>query len=319
MVERAAVGWVGSGLNRPECVLCTRRGDIWTSDWRGGVARVAADGHVQVILGRASDGPPLQPNGIALLTGGSILVADLSEARAGVWRLHRSGEVQPFLLEVDGQPLPPTNFVRTDSRGRIWITVSTRITPRALDYRPDAKTGFVILVDEAGARVVADGLGYTNECALDADEKYLYLNETFGRRLTRFRIGADGSLHDREVVAAFGPGTFPDGLAFDAEGGIWIVSIVSNRVIRIATDGRQEVVLDDGDPAHVEWVEEAFQAGTLGRVHLDVMPPGRLPSISSIAFGGKDLRTVHLGCLLGDRIATFRSPIPGLPPIHWKS
>lgn len=319
MLERTAVGWLGAGLHRPECVLCTGEGDVWTSDWRGGVAHLAPDGGVEVILGRETEGSPLQPNGIALLRDGSFLVADLSEARAGVWRLQRSGEVQPFLLEVNGEPLPPTNFVRIDSRGRTWITVSTRVAPRSRDYRPDANTGFVVLVDEAGARVVADGLGYTNECALDADEEYLYLNETFGRRLTRFRIGADGSLQDREVVAEFGRGTFPDGLAFDAEGGIWIVSIVSNRVIRVAPDGRQEVVLDDGDPAHVAWVEEAFQAGTLDRVHLDTMPAGRLPSISSIAFGGKDLRTIHLGCLLGDGIATFRSPIPGLPPIHWNS
>ena len=276
------------------------------------------DGRVELVLGREGpDASPLQPNGIALLPDGSFLLADLSEARAGVWRLSRSREVEPFLLEVGGECLPPTNFVRLDSRGRVWITVSTRVSPRSRDYRPDARSGFVILVDGAGARIVADGLGYTNECALDADEEHLYVNETFARRLTRFRIAPDGSLHDGETVAEFGAGTFPDGMAIDVEGGIWITSIVSNRVIRVDPEGRQEVVLDDGDGAHVAWVEEAFQKGTLGRVHLDTMPAGRLPSISSIAFGGPDLRTIHLGSLLGDGVATFRSPIPGLPPIHW--
>ncbi|HUE96792.1 MAG TPA: SMP-30/gluconolactonase/LRE family protein, partial [Longimicrobiaceae bacterium] len=228
-------------------MLCTAAGDVMASDWRGGVAVLRADGGSELILGREAEGAaPLKPNGIALLADGSFLMADLSEARAGVWRLSRSGAVEPFLLEVAGEPLPPTNFVRLDSKARVWITVSTRLTPRARDYRPDASTGYVVLVDGAGARIVADGLGYANECALDADETHLYLNETFGRRLIRFRIGAAGSLHDREVVAEFGAGTFPDGLAFDAEGGIWIVSIVSNRVIRIALDGRQEVILDDG-------------------------------------------------------------------------
>jgi sugar lactone lactonase YvrE len=319
-MEQAALRWLGRDLHRPECVLCTHAGHVWTSDWRGGVTRLAPDGSSAAILGRGSaEDPPLRPNGLALLPDGSFLVADLGEGRGGVWRLQRSGEVQPFLLEIDGQRLPPTNFVRADSRGRIWITVSTRVVPRSRDYRPDASTGFVVLVDENGPRIVADGLGYTNECAFDARERYLYLNETFARRLTRFRVGGDGSLANREVVAEFGPGTFPDGLAVDAEGGIWVVSIVSNRVLRIGPDGRQEVVLDDGDPEHVEWVERAFQSGTLDRVHLDTMPPGRLPSISSIAFGGVDLRTVHLGSLLGDSIATFRSRIPGLPPIHWNS
>jgi hypothetical protein len=41
-------------------------------------------------------------------------------------------------------------------------------------------------------------------------------------------------------------------------------------------------------------------------------------NISSIAFGGLDLRTIFLGCLLGDRISTFKSEKAGLPPSHWK-
>jgi hypothetical protein len=42
-----------------------------------------------------------------------------------------------------------------------------------------------------------------------------------------------------------------------------------------------------------------------------------LKNISSIAFGGPDLRTAYLGCLLGDALATFRSPVAGAPPAHW--
>jgi len=36
-------------------------------------------------------------------------------------------------------------------------------------------------------------------------------------------------------------------------------------------------------------------------------PP--LKNIASVSFGGADLKTVYLGNLAGDRIATFRSPI----------
>jgi sugar lactone lactonase YvrE len=313
------IGWVGSGLVRPECVLCTAAGDVWTSDWRGGVARIDADGSQSLIVGAVPPHePPLRPNGIALLEDGSFLFADLGDDRGGIWRLRRSGAVEPFLVELNGEPLPPANFVRVDSRDRVWVTVSTRSRPRNLDYRQDARSGFIVLVDDTGARIVADGLGYTNECALDAAEQFLYVNETFARRLTRFRIARNGSLCDRELVAEFGRGTYPDGLALDAEGGIWVVSIVSNRVIRVAPDGQQEIVLDEGNLPHIDWVEEAFRHGNLGRQHLDTLPECRLRNISSIAFGGPDLRTVYLGCLLGDRIATFRSEVAGLPPIHWR-
>ena len=46
-------------------------------------------------------------------------------------------------------------------------------------------------MDEAPARVVADGLGYTNECAIHPSGQWLYVNETFARRLSRFRLAAD--------------------------------------------------------------------------------------------------------------------------------
>ena len=81
--------------------------------------------------------------------------------------------------------------------------------------------------------------------------------------------------------------------------------------------GRQEIVLEDADPDHLDWVENAFLAGTLGREHLDKAAGRHLRNISSLAFGGKDLRTAYVGCLLGSKIARFRSPFPGLPPPHW--
>ena len=312
------LSFVGQGLSRPECVLCTAGGYVFASDWRGGVSCHDAEGRRSLIVEeRPPEHPPLQPNGIALLANGSFLLADLSEKRAGVWRLHPSGRAEPFLLEIDGAPIPPVNFVCLDRQGRVWITVSTRERPRARDYRPTASSGFVAVVDADGARIVADDLGYANECRLDPDEQWFYVNETFARRLTRFRITGDSRLTDRETVATFGYGTFPDGLAFDVDGGIWIASIVSNRLIRIDPDGTEQTILEDADPEHVAWVEEAFQDGTLGRPHLDTVRSQVLKSISSVAFGGPDLCTVYLGCLLGDRIATFRSPVAGLPPVHW--
>ena len=118
-------------------------------------------------------------------------------------------------------------------------------------------------------------------------------------------------------VTGFGKGTYPDGLSFDAEGGVWITSIVSNRVIRVAPDGSQQLVLEDADPAHLDWTEEAYLAGTMGRPHLDKAAGRVLKNISSLAFGGPGLRTAYLGCLLGDAIASFPSPVAGHPPAHW--
>jgi sugar lactone lactonase YvrE len=307
--------FVGSGLHRPECVLCGRDGTVYVSDWRGGVTLITPGAAQRSILARENP-HGVQPNGIALDRDGSFLLANLGDS-GGVWRLGRDGSLEPFCLEVAGEPLPPCNFVLVDPDGVAWITVSTRRRPRALGYRPDVADGFIVRVDHAGPRIVADGLGYTNECRLDADRRCLYVNETFARRLSRFRTEDGGRLGERETVTTFGAGAYPDGLAFDVEGGIWVTSIVSNRVIRVAPDGEQSTIIEDVGPAQLEEVEAAFQAGRLGRSRLDRCLGSRLRNISSLAFGGADLRTGYLGCLLGEEIATFRSPLAGLPLPHW--
>ena len=197
----------------------------------------------------------------------------------------------------------PSNFVFEDDRDRVWITVSTRRVPRAAGYRPDVADGFIVLADARGVRIVADGIGFTNEAMLSPGGHWLYVNETFARRLSRFRVAPDGSLGGKEIVTTFGHGTYPDGLAFDAEGHVWITSIVSNRVLRVAPDGATTLVLEDADPAHVDWCEAAYLRCELGRPHLDKAAGRVLKNISSLAFGGPDLRTAYLGCLLGDAVA----------------
>ncbi len=326
-LEPVALGdlrFIGQGLVRPECVLATRSGALYTADWRGGVALTVADGRQLLfqaqVSGRFGETRPLRPNGIALCQDGSFLLADLGETLGGVHALSRDGALRPFLERVDGIDLPPTNFVFQDVRGRTWITVSTRRVPRAAAYRADVADGFIVLVDERGPRIVADGLGYTNEAMLSPDGRWLYVNETFARRLTRFRVGEDGvgsELSARETVTTFGHGCYPDGLAFDAEGGVWVTGIIANRVLHVARDGAVTTVLEDADPAHVEWCEQAYLGGTLGRPHLDKAAGRVLRNISSLAFGGPDLRTAYLGCLQGDAIASFRAPVAGHALVHW--
>ncbi|MCP5084159.1 MAG: hypothetical protein GY948_20935 [Alphaproteobacteria bacterium] len=315
MIPLDALSFVGEGLQRPECVLTLPDGSLHVADWRGGVTIIQPDGTQRSILAKGDFTP--KPNGIALHPDGGWLLAHLGAVDGGVYHMAADGTIKPYLLEVDGTPLPPTNYVHVDASHRVWITVSTRIQPRGDDYRPTASTGFIVLVDAAGARTVADGLGYTNECLIHPETGHLYVNETFTRRSVRFDVAADGALSNKQAITKYGAGTFPDGLTFDADGGFWITSIVSNRVIRVDRDGNQELMMQDCDFAFLDWVEEAFQACTMGRPHLDDNKGKVLRNISSLAFGGSDLRTAYLGCLLGDQIAKFDAPCAGLTPSHW--
>jgi len=307
----------GSGLVRPECVLSHQSGLLFCSDWQGagGVAVVDADDTVRRL--QFADSPiQLRPNGIALEPGGSFLIAHLGNETGGIFRLFPDGSSEPVCTHINGVPLPPANFVICDSVGRIWFTVSTRKVPRADDYRPDANTGFIAVIENGAARIVADGLGYTNELAFSVDGAFAYVNETFARRVTRFAVGADASLTDPQTMAQLGPGDFPDGLVLDQAGALWITSIVSNRIIRVSADG-VECMLEESDPDHLAEVELAFGQNRMARPHLDGSPAKTLRNISSLAFGGPDMRTAFLGCLLGDRIIAAETPVKGLPPLHY--
>jgi hypothetical protein len=316
-VSIADLRFLGADLARPECVVATATGDVFASDRRGGIVHLMPDGRQRLLAGQGVDG--FLPNGFSLLPDRSFAIANIGHL-GGAWRLMPDGELRPEVVALEGAALPPTNFVHAEQRDgdlRLWVSVSTRHVPREQAFRRDVADGYIVLKDKSGVRVVADGLGFTNETRVDPSGRWLYVNETIARRLSRFRIRDGGDLGARATVAEFGEGTFPDGFAFDAEGGIWVASVVSNRLLRIAPDGSQSVILEDANPEAVARAEHAFAEDRLSRADIDGGRARTLGNLAGVTFGGPDLRTVYLGSLFGTRIATFRSPIAGAEPAHW--
>jgi len=305
----------GTGLSRPECVVTTPSGDVFVPEWPGGVTVVHPDGGTHTWRA-ASPALDLRPNGIALAADGSFLIANLGDD-GGVWRLDRTGLLTPVVKDVDGVPLPPANFVTIDEQDRIWISVSTRLVPRQHAWRADVGDGFVVVLDGRGARIVADGLHYTNEVRPDPGGTWLYVVETFGRRVRRFPIRARAELGPAETVFSVpGEGFFPDGFAFDDEGGLWVTSLVSNRLVRFHDD-RLETILEDVNADFVERVEQAFASRSMTAEHLGRIPRTLLQQLTSLAFGGPDRRTVYLGTLHGSCLYRFRAAVAGARLPHW--
>ena len=321
-IDLADLGFVGHDLKRPECVLCMPSGRLYVADRGGGIMRIEPDGSQSLLKwSLPADARDFIPNGFALLPDGRFLIANMGHD-GGVWARRPDGAVEPFLMTVDGVPLAKANFVFNDDQGRVWITVTTRSDPLSKAMTalgaPECADGFVCLVDEKGARIVADGFAFTNEARIDPSGERLYVVETQGRRITRFRLGPSGELSGRETFASFGHGTFADGIAFDAEGYLWVTSIVSNRLFRIAPDGAAALIFEDGNPAHIDRIENAMADGSISRDLMYLKSGARVQNIASIAFGGPDLRTAYLGSLVGDTLPVFQSPVAGLPLPHWR-
>jgi gluconolactonase len=326
-VDRSLIRNVGVGLQRPECILAERDGTLWTADARGGVMRIAPDGSQMLIAQQPTDGVQASvapeklllggtlPNGLAFDRDGNILIANFGTD--AIELMTRSGQSRRLYDAIDGQPLGKTNFVLSDSQGRIWFTVTTRLSPWTRSINEKVADGYVGLIDRQGIRIVADGFMGTNEIRMDANEEWLYVVESNGRRISRLRVQADGSLRNREVFGPSDLGGIPDGFAFDAYGNLWITLIMSERLVALTPEGDLLTLLDDGDPVKVAAFDRHFHGGTMTPEVMASCKGTLAPWMASVTFGGPDLRTVYLGSLMGDTLPSFAAPVAGLPLSHW--
>ncbi len=336
-VDRAAIDYIGQDLQRPECILAERNGTLWAADARGGVTRIEADG-TQRFIGQTADArfaagtmndaaekfedrltQGTLPNGLAFAANGDILISNFGTDLLEV--MTREGRTRTLHDRIDGQPIGKVNFVLRDSKNRIWLTVSTRMNPWTSAAASRVRDGFICVVDDKGIRVVADGFYFTNEIRFDAKEEWLYIVETTGPCITRMRLDESAAggvaLRDREVYGPSHLGGYPDGIAFDAYGNLWCTLVMVDQLVAITPQGDKRLLLDDGDPEASRILREKMVAGTVTAADMQRARGTIAPWMASITFGGPDLRTVYIGSLLGTRIPFFRSPVAGLPMVHW--
>lgn len=327
-VSKQDVQYIGHDLQRPECILAERDGSLWSADARGGVVHIAPDGSQRVITQisaqtftaahdeekRFTEGT--LPNGLAFARNGDILISNFGTDRLEVMR--RSGETTVLHDSLNGKSIGKVNFVLRDSKDRIWLTVSTTIKNWMQAMNPTVRDGFVAVADEKGLRIVADGFCFTNEIRLDAQEEWLYVVETCGQKITRLRVGADASLSQRETYGPEKHGAFIDGIAFDAYGNLWGTHVMTDRIFAITPKGDLRILLDDDHNSQAgRTLMQAFEEGNATPELMLACQGTIAPWMASITFGGADLRNVYIGSLRGTSIPWLRSPVAGLPMVHW--
>ncbi len=160
--------------------------------------------------------------------------------QSGVYRLSRD----PFALERIADPEPGLpgnrlNDAKADAWGRIWTG-----TMPVHDGPPDTwpATGSLYRIDPDG-RVSRHDTGITiaNGPAFSPDGGTLYHTDSARRTVYRFALNDDGSLGPRQVHLQFdGRSGAPDGMACDADGGLWIAFYGGSRVERFHPDGRSD-------------------------------------------------------------------------------
>jgi sugar lactone lactonase YvrE len=277
---------IGSGLKRPEGVIAADDGMILTADARGQCSRISRNG-ATVFFGSVGG----LPNGICLDKSGNCIIANIGNGQ--VQSLSPDGRHEVLLVEADSKKTNSPNFPFIDSRERLWVSNSTfrkNIEESLTKPTPD---GSIVLIENGSARIVAEEIFFANGITLDQKEEYLYVAETMKRDILRFKIADDGSLHDREIYGPefLGRLGFPDGIAFDEAGNLWVTFPMQNAVGYITPQGDLEIVLEDP------------QSIILKRP-------------TNICFGWKGRRTAFIGSLEGETIPYFTVPHPGMKLIH---
>ena len=135
----------------------------------------------------------------------------------------------------------------------------------ALRNRPGHGALYRVTSDLTATRAI-DRIPLPKNCAWSPDGRQLYLAEGQGGVLLAFKLGGDGKLGAPKVLLK---GTedigFPNGIACDAEGGIWVAMFGGWRILRVLPNGEIDRV-----------------------VHLPIPMP------TSVTFGGNDLRTLFI-------------------------
>lgn len=255
---------------------------VWFVDIKGRrIHRCAADGSDQ----RSWDAPGQVSFVVPTAAGG--VVCSLED---GLYRfLDESGEFIALAKVEADDTGNRFNDGHVDAQGMLWFG--------SMDDGEEQPTGVLYRFDGAAVRRMDDGYIITNGPALSPDGRTLYHTDTLDKRVYAFDLAEDGALSNKRTFVEIDDGGYPDGMAVDVDGHVWVCTFGGWRIIRFDAQGRK-----------------------VGEVRFPCA------NITKLAFGGDDLRTVYATTArkglsdedlaqqpLAGGLFTFRAETAGLP------
>ena len=241
---------LAEGLDHPEGLAWDpRAGVIYAGGEAGQVYRVTLDGEVTEV---ATTGGSL----LGLVIDGSGRIYCCDADRGEVVRVDPvSGAVEVY----SRLPMVCPNAACFDDAGNLYVTQSG-------DTKAD--NGSIVRVAPGGETIVwsSDLPRYPNGICLAADGRSLYVAESYLPGVSRVPIEPDGSAGTPVLVCEL-PRSVPDGVAFDAEGTMYVSCYRPDRIYRMRAGESPAVMADDWEgvvlnaPTNV-----AFVGGELDRL-----------------------------------------------------
>jgi sugar lactone lactonase YvrE len=206
-------------------------GLLWLSDLLGeAVHTVTLHGAVTTL-----PVPGHAPSGLGFRPDGSLLIVSTAARQL----LCYDGEGVSTVADLSDLVAADLGDMVVDDLGRAYIGTQA------------FAGGTIVRVDpDDTATVVADGLDFPNGMVITEDRTGLIVAESTGRRLTAFDIDATGALDNRRSFADDLDGP-PDGIALDADGGVWTSMTLAHQFARITAGGSVTHRADVGDRAAI--------------------------------------------------------------------
>jgi gluconolactonase len=248
-------------------------GNLYFSDvTNGGVFRRRPSGEIDTVVPKRRG-----VGGIALHADGGIVISGKNVSHV------RDGKTRVLFARDD---VPGFNDLFTDAQGRVY-TGSMRSNP--FSESGERTPGECYRIEAEGrATELYRGVSLTNGIGFSPDGRTIYHSDTIPGRIHVHRLDASGRVTPAAPIPVEGG---PDGLAVDAEGGIWVA---------------------------------LYQAGALqrylpgGKADARITVPAR--AVTSLCFGGADLRDLYVVTAdnaedpaRGGTVFRTRSDFAGLP------
>ena len=236
-----------SNIDHPECLAFDCRGVLWAGGEAGQIYRIDGDGRDQTVanLGGFCAGLAFSPADELFVCNPAL----------GIVRVAPDGKHAVFATHADGQEFICPNYGVFDAVGNYYVTDSGHWLKR---------NGRLVRFLLGGVgECLADALGYANGLALSADGRSLFMVESDTDSVFRFPIGLDGAV-GRPEPYAIGCGRFPDGLALDAQGDLYVCCYASDEIWRVSPAGGKTLLAWDrwairlGSPTNMAFGEKDF-------------------------------------------------------------
>ncbi len=280
---------LASGLGFPEGPAVLGNGRIEFCDGNTGELLVySGDGvSAHARAGGSPWGTVLGSDGAIYVTqGGNVPGSGDTSAVSGIQRVRPDGSVELLFSEVAGYRLYGPNDLAFGPDGRLWFTESGSEQDFRFDVRAPGRL-FAVGPSGAGEMVLELPGVYPNGIAFD-EQQQLYWTESMAHRIRRLSGGKAVTfcqLPDSHV---------PDGMAFAADGRLFVATTVSQGVTVVSPDGAvlEEIRLGehatnctfDGSDLYVTATREADieasqRTGTLWRIATDAVGLELIPGL----------------------------------------